>query len=113
MSGNSFLRRIVETLPTLHDKKQAVEIINEIQRTIAVYLGTVTAMNAAVGILTAIAAYYCGLTDPVLWGSAAFLLNYIPILGPVVAAILLALVGLTTFEELWPAPCSRSPWSPL
>ena len=103
VSGNSFLRRIVEILPTLHDKKQAVEIINEIQRTIAVYLGTVTMMNVAVGILTGVTAYFCGLTDPVLWGSAAFLLNYVPIIGPMATAILLALVGLTTFEEVWPA----------
>jgi predicted PurR-regulated permease PerM len=103
VSGNSFLRRIVEILPTLHDKKRAVEIINEIQRTIAVYLGTVTMMNAAVGILTGVTAYFCGLTDPVLWGSAAFLLNYIPILGPVATTLLLALVGLTTFEDIWPA----------
>lgn len=103
VSGNSFLRRIVEILPTLRDKKQAVEIINEIQRTIAVYLGTVTIMNSAVGILTGITAYLCGLTDPVLWGSAAFLLNYIPILGPLAAAVLLALIGLTSFADLWPA----------
>jgi len=103
VSGNSFLRRIVEILPTLHDKKQAVEIINEIQRTIAVYLGTVTMMNVAVGILTGVTAYFCGLSDPVLWGSAAFLLNYVPILGPLAGALLLALVGLTTFEEAGPA----------
>jgi predicted PurR-regulated permease PerM len=103
VAGSSFLRRIVEILPTLHDKKQAVEIIGEIQRTIAVYLGTVTLMNAAVGVLTGLTAWACGLADPVLWGSVAFLLNYIPILGPMAAALLLALVGLTTFEPLGPA----------
>jgi predicted PurR-regulated permease PerM len=103
VSGNSFLRRIVEILPTLHDKKQAVDIINEIQRTTAVYLGTVTMMNAAVGILTGVAAYYCGLSDPILWGCAAFLLNYIPILGPLACVALLALVGLTTFDDVWQA----------
>lgn len=103
VSGNSFLRRIVEILPTLHDKKQAVEIINEIQRTIAVYLGTVTMMNAAVGVLTGLTAWLCGLADPVLWGSAAFLLNYIPILGPLATAALLAMVGLTTGGDVWPA----------
>ena len=100
VSGNSFLRRIVEILPTLHDKKQAVDIINEVQRTIAVYMGTVTMMNVAVGVLTGVATYFCGLSDPVLWGSAAFLLNYIPILGPLANAVLLALVGLTTFNEV-------------
>ena len=101
VSGNSFLRRIVEILPTLHDKKQAVEIINEIQRTIAVYLGTVTTMNLLVGVLTGLASWLCGLSDPVLWGSVAFLLNYIPILGPMAGVALLALVGLTTFDEVW------------
>jgi predicted PurR-regulated permease PerM len=103
LSGNSFLRRIVEILPTLHDKKQAVDIINEIQRTLSVYLGTVTMMNVLVGILTGLAAYFCGLSDPLLRGSAAFLLNFIPILGPLVGVVLLALVGLTTFETVWQA----------
>ncbi|HZV03869.1 MAG TPA: AI-2E family transporter [Gemmataceae bacterium] len=103
VSGNSFLRRIVEILPTLHDKKQAVDIINEIQRTISVYFGTVTMMNALVGILTGIAAYFCGLSDPVLWGSVAFLLNFIPILGPLVGVVLLGLVGFTTFVTVWQA----------
>jgi predicted PurR-regulated permease PerM len=60
VSGNSFLRRIVEILPTLHDKNEAVHIINEIQRTIAVYLGTVTMMNAVVGLLTAWPPIYAG-----------------------------------------------------
>jgi predicted PurR-regulated permease PerM len=50
VSGNSFLRRIVEILPRLRDKKQAVEIIYEIQRTVSTYLGTVTAMNAAAAV---------------------------------------------------------------
>ena len=101
VSGNSFLRRIVEILPTLHDKKQAVEIINEIQRTVAVYLGTVTMMNLLLGVLTGLASWLCGLSDPILWGSVAFLLNYIPILGPMAGVALLALVGLTTFDDLW------------
>ena len=99
-SGNSFLRRTVEILPTLHDKKQAVDIINEIQRTIAVYLGTVTMMNAVVGVLTGSAAYFCGLGDPVLWGCAAFVLNYVPILGPLAGVVVLALVGLATIDGL-------------
>ncbi len=60
VSGNSFLRRIVEILPTLQDKKQAVEIINEIQHTIAVYLGTVTAMNLLLGVLTELACWLQG-----------------------------------------------------
>jgi predicted PurR-regulated permease PerM len=38
-------------------------------------------MNAAVGIATAIVTLFTGLGDPILWGTVAFLLNYVPILG--------------------------------
>jgi predicted PurR-regulated permease PerM len=38
-----------------------------------------------------------------LWGSVAFLLNFVPILGPVVGMILLALVGLANFDTVWQA----------
>jgi predicted PurR-regulated permease PerM len=93
VSGNSFLRRIVEILPTLQNKKQAVDITNEIQLTVATYLGTVTVMNALVGLLTGVAAYFCGLSDPILWGSVAFLLNYIPIIGPLAGVAMLGLAG--------------------
>jgi predicted PurR-regulated permease PerM len=103
VAGNSFLRRIVEILPTLHDKKQAVDITYEIQRTVSVYLGTVTVMNAAVGVLTGVAAYFCGLSDPILWGSLAFLLNFVPIVGPLVGIAVLALAGLLTFDPIWQA----------
>lgn len=103
VSGNSFLRRIVEILPTLQNKKQAVDITNEIQLTVATYLGTVTVMNALVGLLTGFAAYFCGLSDPILWGSVAFLLNYIPIIGPLAGVAILGLAGLLTFDTTWQA----------
>jgi predicted PurR-regulated permease PerM len=103
VSGSSFLRRIVEILPTLKNKKQAVDITYEIQRTVSVYLGTVTVMNAAVGILTGVAVSLCGLSDPILWGSLVFLLNFVPILGPLVGIAVLALAGLLTFDPVWQA----------
>ena len=103
VSGSSFLRRIVEILPTLKNKKQAVDITYEIQRTVSVYLGTVTAMNAAVGLLTGVAAFLCGLSDPALWGSLAFVLNYVPIVGPLLGISALGLAGLLTFDPIWQA----------
>lgn len=103
VAGNSFLRRIVEILPTLTDKKQAVEMTSEIQRTVSTYLGIVTIMNVAVGLLTGTAAYFCGLSDPILWASVAFLLNYVPIIGPIVCTAILVLAGLLTFDPIWQA----------
>ena len=101
VAGNIFLRRIVEILPTFSNKRQAVDISQQIQEDISAYLVTITAMNAAVGVTSALAMYLCGLGDPLLWGTTAFLLNYIPILGPFFGVCIFVLVGMLSFESLW------------
>jgi len=103
VSGDLFLRRIIEILPTLSNKKQAVTITNEIQQTVSGYLATITLMNVAVGLLTGIAAYFCSLGDPIMWGALAFLLNFAPIIGPLIGVCIFVLAGLLTFESLWQA----------
>jgi predicted PurR-regulated permease PerM len=103
IAGDMFLRRLVELLPKLSNKKQLVEISQEIERNISGYLFTITLMNAAVGLFTGLAAYLFGMSDPVLWGVVAFLLNYLPIFGPLLGTGLLFLAGLVTFDTIWQA----------
>lgn len=103
VSGDLFLRRLVEIMPTLTNKKQAVEIAREIENNISGYLVTITLMNLAVGIATGVAVYLCGLSDPILWGAMAFMLNYIPILGPLFGVAIIFFVGLLTFSTIWQA----------
>jgi predicted PurR-regulated permease PerM len=101
MAGDTFLRRLVEVLPRFKNKRQAVEISQQIESDISAYLLTITLMNLAVGIATGIASVLCGLGDPVLWGSVAFLLNYVPILGPLMGVVTFLLAGLLTIDTLW------------
>ncbi|UFS92223.1 MULTISPECIES: AI-2E family transporter [Bradyrhizobium] len=101
VAGDIFLRRIVEVLPNFRDKRQAVDISQQVEADISAYLLTITAMNAAVGIATAVAMYFCGLGDPLLWGAAAFLLNYVPILGPLLGTVMFLLAGMLSFDSLW------------
>jgi predicted PurR-regulated permease PerM len=103
LSGDTLLRRLVEVLPRFSDKRQAIEISQHIEHDISAYLITITIMNAAVGLATALAMWLCGLGDPVLWGAVAFLLNYIPILGPMIGVVMFTLAGLLTAKTLWPA----------
>jgi predicted PurR-regulated permease PerM len=100
VAGDIFLRRLVEILPTFSNKRQAVDISQQIQGDVSAYLVTITTMNAAVGIATAAAMYFCGLGDPLLWGTTAFLLNFIPILGPLFGTCIFVLVGMLSFESL-------------
>jgi predicted PurR-regulated permease PerM len=102
-SGDMFLRRLVEVLPKLSNKTRLVDIAQEITRNIGGYLLTITAMNAAVGILTGLAAYLFGLDAPILWGAIAFLLNFLPIFGPLLGCGMLFMVGLVTFDTFWQA----------
>ena len=101
LSGDTFLRRLVEILPRFSDKRQAIEISQHIEHDISAYLITVTIMNAAVGLATALVMWLCGLGDPILWGAVAFLLNYVPILGPMIGLVTFTLAGLLTVNTLW------------
>ena len=60
-------------------------------------------MNAAVGIATALVMWLTGVGDPILWGAVAFLLNFVPILGPVLGVVIFLLAGLLTNDTLWQA----------
>jgi predicted PurR-regulated permease PerM len=103
LSGDTFLRRLVEVLPSFKNKRQAVEISQQIESDISAYLTTITLMNMAVGVATGMAATFCGLGDPVLWGTVAFLLNYVPILGPTIGVVVFFLAGLISIDILWVA----------
>jgi predicted PurR-regulated permease PerM len=101
VSGDLFLRRLVEILPRFKDKRQAVHISQQIEADISGYLATITVMNLGVGLATGIVTAACGVGDPVLWGTVAFLLNYVPILGPLIGVTIFVFVGLLSIETLW------------
>ena len=48
-------------------------------------------------------AWLTGLGSPLLWGTVAFLLNYVPILGPTAGVVIFLVAGLVTIEPLWAA----------
>lgn len=103
VAGDVFMRRLVEVLPNFSDKKQAVEISREIEHNVSAYLVTITIMNTLVGFATGLAMWAIGLPNPVLWGTLAFLLNYVLILGPLTGMVIFLGVGLLTFESFWHA----------
>jgi predicted PurR-regulated permease PerM len=99
-SGDLFLLKLVKVMPTLQDKKQAVEIAHKIQQQISTYLFTVTLINSGVGLAIGVAMYIIGMPSPVLWGVMAGLLEYIPYLGATVGISVVTLVAIFTFDNL-------------
>ncbi|MGB2729492.1 MAG: AI-2E family transporter [Methylovirgula sp.] len=103
VSGDTFLRRLVEIMPRFKDKRQVVDISQQVEGNISAYLLTITLMNALVGVATAVVMWACGVGDPILWGVAAFLLNFVPILGPFLGIALFLFAGLLAIPTLWQA----------
>lgn len=66
------------------------KIVTQIQH----YLGIKTVTSLATGVLVGIWTAVIGLDFAVLWGLLAFLLNYIPSIGSIVAAVPAVLLGL-------------------
>ncbi len=99
-SGDLFLRKLIHVLPRLQDKKRAVLILREIEDHISKYLITVAGINACLGVAGGLVFWALGMPNPVLWGTLAFLLNFVPYLGALTEIIIVSLVAAATFPHL-------------
>ena len=100
MAGEIFLQRLVEIMPEFGSKRRVVEIAQQTETDISAYLVTITGMNAAVGLATAAVMWVTGIGDPVLWGTIAFLLNFVQIIGPVVGVLVFVMAGALASDSL-------------
>jgi predicted PurR-regulated permease PerM len=82
------------------DRLRAIRILNDIERNLARYIGTVSMINVGIGVITAIGAWLLGFDNPALLGLLAFGCNYIPYIGPAVVVAVLFVVGLISFPSL-------------
>ncbi|HEX3551872.1 MAG TPA: AI-2E family transporter [Thermoanaerobaculia bacterium] len=99
-AGDLFLRKLIKVLPSLADKKRAVEIAREIETEISTYLSTVTFINVVLGLAVWGAMALIGVPNPLLWGVMATFTNYVPYLGAMTMYVVLAGVGFLTFSDL-------------
>ncbi len=98
-SGDLFLRKLIRVLPSLADKKKAVEIARQIETDISAYLVTITMINIGLGIAVWGITTLLGVPNPLLWGVLAMVTNYIPYLGAIIMIVVLAMVGFLTFKD--------------
>lgn len=78
-------------------------VIQQVVAATSTYLGTITLINVTLGTLVAGILWWLGMDSPLMWGGIVAVLNYIPYLGPIAAALLLALGGLISFPDPWTA----------
>lgn len=99
-SGDLFLRKLVAVLPSLHDKKVAVDISHQIEHNISTYLFTITVINACFGATVGVCMYFLGLPNAPLWGVMAGVLHFVPFLGSAIAITIVTIVAAVTSDSM-------------
>ncbi|WP_299788592.1 AI-2E family transporter [uncultured Marivita sp.] len=72
--------------------------MRQADRAVSHYFVTVTAINAGLGTAVFAAMTIIGLPNPLLWGAAAFILNFVLYLGPVMLLVAFGVAGFTEFN---------------
>jgi len=102
LSGWTAMRKRTITGRTSFDGAMATaRVIQDVIDDVSAYLGTITVINLLLGLFVGLVLDWIGMPYPVMWGGIVALFNYIPYFGPVIAALLLAVGGLMTFNDIW------------
>ena len=100
-SGDLMYLKIVQSFDTMKEKRAAYMALREIESALGSYLGAITLINAALAVCVGIAMWIWGMPQPLLWGVAAFILNFIPYLGAVTGVAASFIVALITFSDIY------------
>ncbi|WP_071796560.1 AI-2E family transporter [Natronohydrobacter thiooxidans] len=99
-SSRVIYRKIIQSFSTVATKRAALSALRETENKLCGYLGAITLINAGLGICVGLAMWWLGMPVPLLFGTLAFLLNFIPYLGAVMGITLASTVALLWFDTL-------------
>ncbi len=99
LAGRATLkRRLVVAFGSREGRLTMLRIMTDVEQALGRYLGTVTLINLGLGLATGIVMALIGVPNPGLWGLLAFVMNYVPFIGPAVVAAVLFAVGVMSFS---------------
>lgn len=100
-SGTHFRRKLIGLVgPSLARKKDAVQILEEIDVQVQRYLLAMLVSNSLVAVCTWLAFTALGLEQAGVWGVVAGVLHFIPYLGPVLIALFSGVAAYLQFGTL-------------
>lgn len=94
-------RRIIRGRSSISSAMATARVIQQMVDSTSAYLGTITIINIGLGATVALALWAIGMETPLMWGGLVAVLNYVPYLGPILAAVLLGFGGLMTYPDVW------------
>jgi predicted PurR-regulated permease PerM len=98
-SGTLFYEKIVQSFPLMSDKKRALRVVYDVEREISRYLLTISLINCGLGVAVGLGLWAIGMPDPLVWGVAAALLNFLPYVGALTGIVTVGVVSLVSFQS--------------
>lgn len=95
--GEHLVQRLRSAFGAAFDERRFSTMVGDLQR----YVGVKTATSALTGVCVYLLNVLSGVQFAALWGLLAFLLNYIPIIGSILAAVPAVFLALVVPELGW------------
>ena len=93
-----FNSKLNALFPNYETRQKAKEVLHKISKTISTYISITTLISLFTGFLTYLICEYFSLEGAVLWGFVAFLFNFIPTIGSIIAVLFPVLFSIIQFE---------------
>ena len=94
-----YTRKLIEVLPHLAEKKNAVVIMRSIKEQISIYLLTKSILNVGLAVALCIALFFLKMPNPIIWGIIGGILEFIPYIGVLIGSIAIAIGSILTFND--------------
>ncbi len=98
-SGTMFYEKIIQSFASLSEKKRALRVVYDVEREISHYLLTVAVINAGLGTVIGLGLWGLGMPNPLVWGTMAALLNFLPYVGALITILLVSVIALISFDS--------------
>jgi len=99
-SGTLFYEKIVQSFTSMSQKKRALRVVYDVESEISHYLLTVAIINAGLGTVIGLGLWGLGMPNPLVWGAAAALLNFLPYVGALMTIFLVAIIAVISFDSI-------------
>lgn len=97
--GPPMLARMTAAFASDLKSAHILTCIEKVRGEVGRFYVTTALINLGLGLATALAMQLCGMPNPLLWGTVAAVLNFIPYAGPTTTLLVLLAVAIISFDE--------------
>jgi len=98
--GPPMLARMTSAFASDLTSTHIINVIEKVRNEVGRFYVTTALINVGLGIATAVAMMLLGMPNPLLWGTMAAILNFIPYAGSTATLVILTVVAIVSFNDL-------------